>query len=238
MSTSRTRRSPLTSPSHVIGLRARAERRNDRDLGGMYDAFVADLLTMAADAHHDGALVAAADPFVYTNVMNRWRAGIRTLAEARADLTALQVLSTLERANLPLRLYEAARDVLLAARVEGWSTWWTKVQLGKVLIPRYEDGMRRSLYRAQITRAARTAATWSTAHEVQLKGMEEGYTRQRWVARMDPRTRHTHMKADGQTVPLGQPFQVGDHYLDAPGDPSAPHEETANCRCVVVLVSD
>lgn len=226
----------LTSPAHVIGLRDTAERGNERVYGGAYEAFVADVRQMASAAHADGALVAAADPFVYTNVMTRWRAAIREIAEARPS--DAQVLAILERSDIPLRLYEATRDVLISARVSGWSTWWTKVQLGRALIPKQPDGMRRTLYRASISRTARTAATWSTAEHVILDSSARGYTRQRWVARMDPKTRDSHMRANGQTVPIGQPFEVGGHYLRAPGDPSAPDAETANCRCILVAVDD
>lgn len=230
-----TRRDPLTSPGHVIALRDSREREVDRDVGGTYDTFVSELLTAASDAYSTGALVAAADPFVYSNVMLRWRQAVRTLAEQRGYLSDLQVIDLLERSDLPLRLYEAARDTLIAAQVNGWSEWWTKVQLGKALIPRHEDGVRRSLYRASITRTARTAATWSTALEVLGSPDASSY---RWVARMDSRTRDEHREADGQTVPEGTPFEVDGHYLRGPGDPSAPTYLTASCRCIMVAVAD
>jgi len=55
-------------------------------------------------------------------------------------------------------------------------------------------------------------------------------------------TRPTHLAADigtpitGQRVPVGTPFLVGGFWLDQPGDPSAPINETAQCRCGTVLL--
>lgn len=54
-----------------------------------------------------------------------------------------------------------------------------------------------------------------------------------WVAILDTKTRHTHAVADGQIVPLLEPFRVGDSLLNYPKDTSlgAPLSEIINCRC-------
>lgn len=55
-----------------------------------------------------------------------------------------------------------------------------------------------------------------------------------WNATKDKRTRDSHITMDGQEVALEEPFTSGaGHKLMFPGDPSAPAEETINCRCVV-----
>lgn len=54
-----------------------------------------------------------------------------------------------------------------------------------------------------------------------------------WYATMDHRTRPTHAQANGQTVPINQPFTVGGSSLDYPGDPSGPGDEVIHCRCTV-----
>lgn len=57
-----------------------------------------------------------------------------------------------------------------------------------------------------------------------------------WVATVgDGRTRETHREADGQRVPLDQPFIVGGFPLMFPGDPSGPPELVINCRCSMLL---
>jgi hypothetical protein len=52
-----------------------------------------------------------------------------------------------------------------------------------------------------------------------------------WLATPDPRTRPTHVAADGQRVPLNDKFIVGGHEADHPGDIFLPPEERFNCRC-------
>lgn len=58
----------------------------------------------------------------------------------------------------------------------------------------------------------------------------------RWVTRHDERVRPTHRRANGQTVRPGQPFVVGGHKCDRPGDPTLPAEERSRCRCQAVTV--
>lgn len=57
-----------------------------------------------------------------------------------------------------------------------------------------------------------------------------------WISTDDARTRPEHAAADGQRVPLGQPFIVGGFPAMFPGDPSLPPELSINCRCSTVLV--
>lgn len=52
-----------------------------------------------------------------------------------------------------------------------------------------------------------------------------------WSAREDSKTRPAHARADGQTVPVNQPFLVDFVPLMAPGDPSGPPDLVINCRC-------
>lgn len=54
-----------------------------------------------------------------------------------------------------------------------------------------------------------------------------------WNATQDARTRDTHAEMDGQQVGGFEPFvSPSGATLMHPGDPSAPPEETINCRCV------
>ncbi len=57
-----------------------------------------------------------------------------------------------------------------------------------------------------------------------------------WIATPDPRTRPTHIAADGQRQPLSEPFTVGGYSADFPADPSLPPSERYNCRCTVGYV--
>lgn len=56
-----------------------------------------------------------------------------------------------------------------------------------------------------------------------------------WNDTGDGKTRHTHAAADGQEVPVDQPFVVGGYRMMFPGDSGlgAPAAETIQCRCSV-----
>lgn len=53
----------------------------------------------------------------------------------------------------------------------------------------------------------------------------------RWLARDDSATRPGHARADGQTVPINQPFIVNMEPLMAPGDPAGSPSNVIACRC-------
>lgn len=78
-----------------------------------------------------------------------------------------------------------------------------------------------------------------TNHRVSdMFGIDAGI-RKEWSATHDLRTRPTHVAADGQTVELDQPFQVGTASLQYPSDPDGPPGEVINCRCsTLTVISD
>lgn len=64
-------------------------------------------------------------------------------------------------------------------------------------------------------------------------GLAEDAGVKRWLATPGPRTRTSHLFADGQCVPVREPFRVGGASMMAPGDPTAPAAEVINCRAVL-----
>lgn len=62
--------------------------------------------------------------------------------------------------------------------------------------------------------------------------------RKEWVSAADERTRPTHADADGQVVPMDQPFRVGGELLMFPGDPAGSSANIINCRCAVSHIVD
>lgn len=85
-------------------------------------------------------------------------------------------------------------------------------------------------------RAARTA-TVSTSNVGNHSALEDSSAvAERWLAELDGRQRDSHEDAHGQVVVLDNTFEVGGSNLEHPGDPSAPLDELANCRCTVVGV--
>ena len=88
-------------------------------------------------------------------------------------------------------------------------------------------------------RIARTEASraWNTATLKAAQDMtgEDRPLVKQWRTRGDTRVRHSHDRVDGQLRMLDEPFRVGGHDMMQPGDPSAPADETVNCRCVLRL---
>lgn len=64
--------------------------------------------------------------------------------------------------------------------------------------------------------------------------LNPGDVEQFWNTANDERVRDTHGPMHGQVQPMGVPFTTGDgDQLMFPGDPSAPPDETIQCRCLV-----
>lgn len=87
-------------------------------------------------------------------------------------------------------------------------------------------------------RYARTAATGA-----QNAGRVDAYERaqgmgiemeQEWLATLDDKTRDEHRELDGQSVPVGEPFEVDGEEIRFPGDPQAAGYLVWNCRCTLV----
>lgn len=65
-----------------------------------------------------------------------------------------------------------------------------------------------------------------------------GVTHTQWISRRDERVRPTHVRADGQVRPVGEPFEVGGQLLEYPGDPSGlpgTAGEVHGCRCGLIF---
>lgn len=88
-----------------------------------------------------------------------------------------------------------------------------------------------------IARTETCIAQMTTLHETYVRS---GVEFEEWLAFIDEKTRESHAAANGQVVPIGEPFRVGDAMLMHPGDPDGPPEEIINCRCDVapVVASD
>lgn len=90
---------------------------------------------------------------------------------------------------------------------------------------------------SDITRIARTQTTRVenlARIDVYKEVASQGYEIvKEWVAVVDSRTRDAHKKADGQRVPINEPFIVNGEKLMYPGDPNGSAENIINCRCTM-----
>ena len=55
-----------------------------------------------------------------------------------------------------------------------------------------------------------------------------------WIAKIDDKTRESHIAVDGEVVDINELFSNG---LLLPGDPNGEAEDTINCRCAVGYLS-
>lgn len=88
----------------------------------------------------------------------------------------------------------------------------------------------RSSWRKGIAVAATTTLIEGARNRV-FATIGDKYLRREWRTQMDERVRPAHRKAHGQIRSATRPFLVGGVHMMYPGDPSAPIELTAGCRC-------
>jgi len=87
----------------------------------------------------------------------------------------------------------------------------------------------RMIARTELGRTVHSASLESV--KIVAKATGDAYSKRWLTAPGAPNPRHElYDGLDGQTVPLEQPFQVGDSQLQFPGDPSGDPGETVNCR--------
>lgn len=72
-------------------------------------------------------------------------------------------------------------------------------------------------------------------HGEYMDAISSGATHKTWLDFGDQRVRMTHKEINGTTIPIDEPFVVGEGLMMFPKDTSlgAPTEEIANCRCSV-----
>lgn len=123
--------------------------------------------------------------------------------------------------------------VLRRAAEEGGSIPARQIEL---MVGRYRD--RYIKYRSEVVarteaRVVASEGVISLAHQaVQEGNLSPSAVTQTWRTQKDNRVRRWHRTMEGQTRTIGEPFIDGRGYaLMFPGDPSAPMDTSADCRC-------
>lgn len=113
----------------------------------------------------------------------------------------------------------------------------TRAQID-VMVGRYRE--RFVAFRGRVIARTETVRAVHEGEERMLRQLvEDGLTTEEeivreWHTAQDERVRGSHRTMDGQRQPLGQPFVSGfGNLLMYPGDPSAPADDTVQCRCVL-----
>ncbi len=89
-----------------------------------------------------------------------------------------------------------------------------------------------------VTETTRAYGAGTTAAGLEQSRVTGRSLQKRWRAEHDDRVRATHRAVDGVTLPLYQPFLVGEDMLMFPGDPMGSADEVVNCRCDLVIVNE
>lgn len=58
----------------------------------------------------------------------------------------------------------------------------------------------------------------------------EGVRQKEWLTTLDDKARESHIRINGEIIPMESRFSNG---LEYPGDPAGPAEEVVNCRCAI-----
>lgn len=68
--------------------------------------------------------------------------------------------------------------------------------------------------------------------------VKAGKKRKRWITERDDKVRETHAEINGLTIPINEPFVVGNSLMLFPKDTSlnAEMEQIANCRCIIQYI--
>lgn len=87
-------------------------------------------------------------------------------------------------------------------------------------------------------RIARTEISTASNHGAFIGARDTGLKlRKIWLTNMDGRERDSHAMANGQSVPMNEPFIVGSSRMMHAGAKGAPAAENINCRCVTIYRS-
>jgi hypothetical protein len=119
------------------------------------------------------------------------------------------VAESLARAETPEELHDRLMDLLHPDQWTGQADTITRTET--------MCAVNAGALAGALDEAARTGQHWQ----------------KRWLRTRDDKVRHTHQDANGQVRDLHDPFMVGGHRLQFPGDPTGPPEEIINCRCSV-----
>jgi hypothetical protein len=87
-----------------------------------------------------------------------------------------------------------------------------------------------------ITETTRSYGAGTLAAGMEQSRVTGRFLQKRWVNEHDGRVRETHRAVSPDPIPLNAMFRVGPVFMLYPGDPTAPVEEVAGCRCDLLIV--
>lgn len=131
-------------------------------------------------------------------------------------------------AGFPRAVWDRLRALVADGRERGESPAQLRARVEELMTLEEWEGQTLTMTRTATMTALNAGALAGAVDEQQRTGQQ--WTK-RWQSTLDARVRDTHRDADAQLRPLYEPFTVGGHALQFPGDPQAPPSEVINCRC-------
>lgn len=221
----------LHAAAHVQPTGERAVVADAGDVPPAPPAVVADPAALFSAAEWEALVQTAVAPVVEDVVVDaahRVAVGVAfDVASPAMAEAVLRHVQAIESWGPDLRFDVA--NVVEAGMREGWSVARIAEQLRTDTL---SEARAVSIGRTEAVAAA-NAGTLEGFRAVSGPGAQK-----QWLATDDGRTRPTHSAADGQTVPIGAPFEVGGALCEYPGDPRLPVAERVNCRCTFLTVHD
>ncbi|WKW87053.1 hypothetical protein SEA_NICOLE72_16 [Microbacterium phage Nicole72] len=235
---------------------AKNEARVERVLMGQTRLFLADV---EATVNRDGAYTS---PMQVANAWAERMSADALEARGLSRDIAEYVASRQAESVAPDDAYDTAMAVVTASQEGVWAAELTRDVLALALsmdtppqvlqaaAPRRDSKRGRAMqaafdkalgarpggvsWTAAVKRDARTAVTGLDGVISTAQMRAEGVPFKQWVTRRDERVRHAHAAADGQRVPVGEPFMIGGYPAMHPGDRNLPASLSINCRCVTI----
>lgn len=141
----------------------------------------------------------------------------------------MEALAARGAENFDLELLRVLRNTISQAVAEGWTAAETAQRLQSVFTG-VGPATAQLLAQTELTTLVNERSLMAALRvNSESEGSEPLY--KVWHTRMDGRVRPAHASAEGQTVPVEQPFDVGGYPMMYPGDWTAPFRLVARCRC-------
>lgn len=131
-------------------------------------------------------------------------------------------------AGFPRAVWDRLRALVTTGQSRGETPAQLRARVEELMTLDEWNGQALTMTRTATMTALNAGALAGAVDEQQRTG--QTWTK-RWQATLDARVRDTHRDADAQLRGLYEPFTVGGHALQFPGDPTGPPEEVINCRC-------
>lgn len=193
----------------------------------------------ASQANWEGLLDSRVMPTISSAAQGPWEGsvsagppGLEETFDTDPTITAYLIGSRNRLKNFPTEVYALVQRIVANGIRDGLSIPGIAEQVGLLLTA---TGTDRWPNRATTVARTETIGAVNAGAFAGAKAMaqETGDPNPEkvWLATDDTRTRPTHNEAEGQRVPLNEPFIVGGFPLNFPGDPSGPPQEVISCRC-------